>query len=101
MEAIPKLAFLITLINQLLCVQKLNFYMDRHDTLEIKYDLLLDKEQQINDLEAEAEGPIKIQQPTEPLAQDYKNIQLDFVSKPIENILDVKNKEHNIFYLYK
>jgi hypothetical protein len=81
-------------------VQKLNFFLDQHDTLEIKYDLLLDKEQQINDLESKVEGPIKLRKPSEPEPQEYTNIQRGVNKIKIKKILDVQNYEHNIYYLY-
>lgn len=101
MEVISKLIVLLIIIKQTISVQKLNFFMDHGDTLEIKYDLLLDKEQEINDLETVPEGPIIIHKPTEPIEQTYTNIQSSHKSYTIENILDVKNQEHNLFYLYK
>ena len=81
--------------------QKLNFYMDKNDILEIKYDLLLSKDQQINDLEAEAIGPIILDMPTDPQKENYTNINQFSKQFEIEKMIDVKSLDHHIFYLYK
>lgn len=101
MKQISKLLLLYFLVKTAVAQKKLNFFMDRHDILEIKYDLLLSKEQQINDLEAEARGPIILSQPTEPEIQKFRNINQFSRKFPIEGIIDVRSLEHHIFYLFK
>ena len=75
--------------------------MDINDRLELKYDLFLSKEQLVNDLESKTNGPIVLHLPTNPEIKNYLDINTGTKGIPLTNIIDVKNLDHNIFYLYK
>ena len=98
---VNRFLILIFILHHTVGENKLNFFMDVNDVLELKYDLFLSKEQMVNDLEAETKGPIILHLPTEPEMRPFKDINMGTKGFNLSNIIDVKNLDHHIFYLYK
>lgn len=101
MQTRAKLTYLLLLLVGRRAASELNFYMDRSDVLEIKYDLLLKKNQPIHHLEAETDGPIHIHMPTDFKTVDYSNVDPTAASFKMDRILDMKDQDHHVFYLYR
>ena len=95
---LPVIAMLVTHYH---CQNKLYFYMDENDRLEVNYNLLLKQLQMANDLEARSEGPFEVWMPTDMVPIPYSNMTPDKNGFPIEKIKRAFHFENNIFYLYR